>query len=164
MRSYRDKWFNVGALLAMAIAGALYPNRIAAVTGTLAGSAVLGGLAGLIAGYAGRWLDMGAARLVDVILSFPPILLGVVITGVLGTGMVGQALAGRLHELGHDGDPAADGSFGYGALSPSGSGRRLTAAMRRPWHPAEPRSGTKHVRNRRLHGKARRAGDHPGRP
>lgn len=74
---------------------AVYGTRVtlSVVAGSLLISAVLGGLTGLIAGYAGRWLDMGAARLVDVILSFPPILLGVVITGVLGTGMVNLVAA-----------------------------------------------------------------------
>ncbi|HEX6144474.1 MAG TPA: ABC transporter permease [Geminicoccaceae bacterium] len=76
-------------------ARAIYGTRVtlSVVAGSLLIAAVLGGLAGLIAGYAGRWLDMGAARLVDVILSFPPILLGVVITGVLGTGMVNLVAA-----------------------------------------------------------------------
>ena len=52
----------------MAIAGALYPNRIAAVTGTLAGSAVVGGiiyppLMGLISDEAGIAVAMYGASL-----------------------------------------------------------------------------------------------------
>lgn len=63
------------------------------VAGALALSAVLGGVAGLAAGYYGRAADLLPSRLVDVVLSFPPIVLGVVITGVLGPGAVNLVLA-----------------------------------------------------------------------
>jgi peptide/nickel transport system permease protein len=73
----------------------IYGTRVtlSVVAGSLLISAVLGGLAGLVAGFAGRWLDMISARAIDVILSFPPIILGVVITGVLGTGMINLVMA-----------------------------------------------------------------------
>lgn len=63
------------------------------VAGSLALSALVGGLAGLAAGFFKRGLDMLAGRAVDVILSFPPIILGVMITGILGPGTVNLVLA-----------------------------------------------------------------------
>jgi ABC-type dipeptide/oligopeptide/nickel transport system permease subunit len=63
--------------------------------GALLMSAVIGGLVGAISGFFGGWLDQVLGRLVDVVLSFPPIVLGVIITGVLGpqTGNLVLALA-----------------------------------------------------------------------
>jgi peptide/nickel transport system permease protein len=52
--------------------------------GALFLSALIGGALGLISGYIGGKVDLAIGRLADVILSFPPIILGIVITGVLG--------------------------------------------------------------------------------
>jgi ABC-type dipeptide/oligopeptide/nickel transport system permease subunit len=52
--------------------------------GSLLLAAAVGGLAGAVSGYFGGWLDQTLGRLVDVILSFPPIVLGLIVTGVLG--------------------------------------------------------------------------------
>ena len=52
--------------------------------GSLLISALIGGLLGLISGFFGSWPDLVLGRLIDVMLSFPPIILGVIITGVLG--------------------------------------------------------------------------------
>ena len=56
-------------------------------------SALVGGLLGLVSGFAGRWVDMVLGRLIDVMLSFPPIILGVIITGVLGPKTINLVLA-----------------------------------------------------------------------
>lgn len=47
-------------------------------------SLVLGGLAGVAAGFYGKTTDMLMGRGVDVMLSFPPLILGVLIPGILG--------------------------------------------------------------------------------
>ena len=47
-------------------------------------AAVIGGVGGTISGFFGGWIDQGLGRLIDVVLSFPPIILGVIVTGVLG--------------------------------------------------------------------------------
>lgn len=50
----------------------------------LLAAAVIGGLLGLISGFVGGRPDALFGRLVDVILSFPPIVLGIMVTGILG--------------------------------------------------------------------------------
>jgi peptide/nickel transport system permease protein len=52
--------------------------------GALVLAALIGGALGLVSGYIGGKVDLAIGRLADVILSFPPIILGIVITGVLG--------------------------------------------------------------------------------
>lgn len=52
--------------------------------GSLMLAAIVGGLAGALSGFAGGWLDQVLGRLVDVILSFPPIILGMILSGILG--------------------------------------------------------------------------------
>jgi len=47
-------------------------------------AAVIGGVSGTVSGFFGGWVDQGLGRFIDVILSFPPIILGVIVTGVLG--------------------------------------------------------------------------------
>lgn len=63
------------------------------VAGALLASAAIGGGLGLVAGHAGGTLDLVASRAVDVILTFPPIIAGVVITGILGPGAANLVLA-----------------------------------------------------------------------
>ena len=63
------------------------------VAGSLLLSALVGAGLGVIAGYAGGWFDLAAGRFADMILTFPPIIAGVVITGVLGQGAGNLVLA-----------------------------------------------------------------------
>ena len=90
-----EHWFGTDETGRDIYARVIYGARVTlgVVAGSLALSALIGGLSGLISGYLGRWPDMVAGRLIDVMLSFPPIILGVVITGVLGTGMANLVLA-----------------------------------------------------------------------
>jgi peptide/nickel transport system permease protein len=50
----------------------------------LIAAALIGGGLGMISGFVGGRIDMLLGRLMDVILSFPPIILGVMVTGILG--------------------------------------------------------------------------------
>jgi ABC-type dipeptide/oligopeptide/nickel transport system permease subunit len=61
--------------------------------GSLLLSAAIGGGLGLLSGFAGGWADQALGRFVDVLLSFPPIILGVIITGVLGSAVPNLILA-----------------------------------------------------------------------
>lgn len=63
------------------------------VAGALLLAALLGASLGLVAGFAGGVVDLVAGRLVDVVLTFPPIIAGVVITGILGPGAGNLVLA-----------------------------------------------------------------------
>jgi peptide/nickel transport system permease protein len=47
-------------------------------------AAVIGTSLGLIAGYAGRWLDEGIMRVLDVLLAFPALLLAMVLLATTG--------------------------------------------------------------------------------
>jgi len=42
---------------------------------------------GLIAGYAGKWTDNIISRFIDILLSFPGILLALIVVAILGTGL-----------------------------------------------------------------------------
>lgn len=52
--------------------------------GALMISALIGGVLGLLSGFFGGRSDLALGRVVDVILSFPPVILGVMVTGILG--------------------------------------------------------------------------------
>ena len=69
-------------VLARVVHGARVTLSICATA--LVAAAAIGGTLGLVAGFVGGRLDMTFGRLVDVVLSFPPIIFGVMITGVLG--------------------------------------------------------------------------------
>ena len=54
----------------------------------IAFAVVLGVMPGLVAGYAGGWIDSLIMRLVDILLAFPGILLALMIVAMLGTGLI----------------------------------------------------------------------------
>ncbi len=55
--------------------------------GVVALSAAVGTVVGAVAGLAGGWVDLTLARLVDVFLAFPGILLAIALAGILGPGV-----------------------------------------------------------------------------
>jgi len=69
-------------IFSLVIAG----SRLSLISGliTAAGIIVLGVTVGLVAGFAGPWIDEALMRGCDLILSFPPLLLALVITMALG--------------------------------------------------------------------------------
>lgn len=54
---------------------------------------VLGVPVGLLAAYWGGWVDLFLMRVVDVLLSFPTILVAIVVVSILGTGVINAVLA-----------------------------------------------------------------------
>ena len=54
---------------------------------------VVGGLLGVIAGFAGGWLNMLIMRVTDVFYAFPSVLLAVAISGALGAGVFNAILS-----------------------------------------------------------------------
>jgi peptide/nickel transport system permease protein len=69
-------------VLARVVHGARITLSICA--SALIAAALIGSGFGMISGFFGGRIDMLLGRLMDVILSFPPIILGVMVTGILG--------------------------------------------------------------------------------
>jgi len=53
----------------------------------------VGSVMGIVAGYAGGWVDTVLSRVMDVMFSFPTLLLAIVIVAVLGPGIVNATIA-----------------------------------------------------------------------
>lgn len=85
-----NHWFGTDDVGRDIMARVIYGTRVtlAICAGSLLISAVIGGALGLVSGFFCGWTDQVLGRLVDVLLSFPPIILGVIITGVLGPNVV----------------------------------------------------------------------------
>ena len=56
-------------------------------------SAVIGTLLGLLSGYFGGWIDGLLSRTIEVFMSFPPMLLAIVLVAVIGPGLHAVILA-----------------------------------------------------------------------
>lgn len=90
-----EHWFGTDRLgrdvLARTLHGARYSLTIGLASTALA--VVLGVLLGIVAGQAGRWLDEAIARLLDVVSSFPGVLLAMLVVIFLGPGLANIAIA-----------------------------------------------------------------------
>jgi hypothetical protein len=73
----------------------LYGGRVSLTMGMVPVmlATVIGGTLGIVAGYAGRHLNMAIMRIMDVFFAFPSILLAVAISGTMGGGMRNGMLA-----------------------------------------------------------------------
>jgi len=73
----------------------LYGGRISLQVGLIAVSigALLGTTLGLISGYFGGLLDSGISWMIDVLLSFPDILLALTVVAILGPGITNAMIA-----------------------------------------------------------------------
>ncbi|WBU61481.1 ABC transporter permease subunit [Paracoccus albus] len=78
-------------LLSRLIYGARYSFFIGLLVVTLA--TFCGVLLGVIAGFAPRWLDTLIMRLMDIILSFPSLLLALVLVAILGPSLINAMIA-----------------------------------------------------------------------
>jgi len=77
------------------LARVLYGARISLAVGaaTVAISLAAGVSVGAAAGYAGGWIDEGVARVIDVLLAFPGLLLAIALAAVLGPSLGNVVLA-----------------------------------------------------------------------
>ena len=73
----------------------IYGARVSLTIGFVSvGLALLGGVPlGALSGYAGGWLDRVAMRGVDVLVSFPTILLAIIVITIFGPGLVNAMIA-----------------------------------------------------------------------
>lgn len=73
----------------------IYGGRLSLLMGTwpVVNAVIVGGALGIVAGYAGGWLNMAIMRTVDVFYAFPSVLLAVAISGALGSGMKNSIVA-----------------------------------------------------------------------
>jgi peptide/nickel transport system permease protein len=71
------------------ISAILYGLRLSLFVGIVATAIALaiGASIGVIAAYLGRWVDAGLMRLVDIQLSFPAILIALILVSILGKGV-----------------------------------------------------------------------------
>lgn len=90
-----DHWFGTDHVGRDVYSRVIYGAQVTlgVVSGSLFLSALVGGTTGAIAGYMRNWSDVISGQLIEVILSFPPIFLGVMITGILGSSVVNLVLA-----------------------------------------------------------------------
>ncbi len=81
-----EHWFGTDDVGRDLYARVIHGTRVtlSICAGSLLISAIVGGVLGLFSGFFGGGADQLLGRLIDVLLSFPPIILGVIITGVLG--------------------------------------------------------------------------------
>ncbi|HEV8663913.1 MAG TPA: ABC transporter permease [Candidatus Methylomirabilis sp.] len=61
--------------------------------GSVAVAAVAGSLLGLLAGYAGRWVDLALMFCMDILLAFPATLLAIAIVAMIGPGLRNSLIA-----------------------------------------------------------------------
>jgi peptide/nickel transport system permease protein len=73
----------------------LWGTRVSLVAGfgSVAIAVLAGGLLGLLAGYAGGRADNLVMRVMDAVLSFPPLVLALALGAVLGAGLTGVVIA-----------------------------------------------------------------------
>ena len=72
-------------LLSRLIYGARPAMLVMVIGATLSG--IVGVGLGLLAGYFGGWIDTGVSRVVEIFMSFPPMLIAIVLAAVIGPGL-----------------------------------------------------------------------------
>ncbi|MCR2806331.1 ABC transporter permease [Paenibacillus soyae] len=84
-----DHWLGTDQVGRDVLSRLLYGTRVSLFIGiaTVAIYVTFGTFVGMAAGYYGRWLDMGVMRITDIFLSFPYMLVVLVIVSVLGADM-----------------------------------------------------------------------------
>jgi peptide/nickel transport system permease protein len=88
-------WFGTDALGRDVLTRTLHGARSSLImsSAVIFFAVFIGSFLGAIAGYAGGFIDNVLMRLVDVTLSFPPILLAMAVTAALGPGLENAAIA-----------------------------------------------------------------------
>ena len=90
-----DHWFGTDALGRDVLSRTLHGARFSLMMScaVIVCAVLIGSTIGAIAGYVGGFVDDAFMRLVDITLSFPPILLAMAVTASLGPGLENAAVA-----------------------------------------------------------------------
>lgn len=82
-------WLGTDSLGRDLLSRLIYGGRIAFTVAFAAATAacIVGSVLGLLAGYFGGWTDRIVSRIVEVWMSFPPVLFSILLVAVLGTGL-----------------------------------------------------------------------------
>ena len=88
-------WLGSDSLGRDVLSRILYGARVALAVALIAGTAtcLIGATLGIIAGYFRGWPDAVISRLVDIWMSFPPVLFAILLIAVLGTGLTSIIIA-----------------------------------------------------------------------
>lgn len=88
-------WLGTDALGRDVLTRTLYGARYSIVISVIvvACSVAIGSVVGAVAGFFGGWTDSVLMRLVDITLSFPPVLLAMAVAASLGPGLQNTAIA-----------------------------------------------------------------------
>ncbi len=90
-----EHWLGTDRLGQDVLSRIIYGSRVSLITAfaAVAGSAVIGTLLGLFAGYLGGWVATVIMRLVDIVLAIPFILLALVFMTVFGPSLINVIIA-----------------------------------------------------------------------
>src|SRR5437762_1808565 len=94
-RPGRAHWLGTDNVGRDVLSRVIWGTRVSLVAGfvSVAIAAVAGGVLGMLAGYAGGRADGVVMRLMDAVLSFPPLVLALALGAVLGAGLMGVLIA-----------------------------------------------------------------------
>ena len=94
-RPGRAHWLGTDNVGRDVLSRVIWGTRVSLVAGfvSVAIAVAAGGLLGMLAGYAGGRADGVVMRLMDAVLSFPPLVLALALGAVLGAGLTGVLLA-----------------------------------------------------------------------
>lgn len=90
-----DFWLGTDAFGRDVLSRALYGARISLLVGlsSVAIAMVIGGALGIVAGYEGGRIDQAIMRVMDVMLSFPTLIMGLLIVAMLGPNLINMIIA-----------------------------------------------------------------------